>query len=564
MNDYLAGFVGLIPILSVMFFLVILKWSALRAMSFSYVLIVLLAIFVWKVDALRVLAVSYRGVIITVNLIWIIFGAVVLLFTLRESGALTVIKNGFVSISPDRRVQAIIIAWLFGSFIEGAAGFGTPAAVAAPLLLGLGFPAMAAVMVTLIIQSTPVSFGAVGTPIIIGVGKSLNVPDVQSFISSHSLSMDSFLFNIGICTALLHFIIGSFIPLIMVCMLTGFFGEKRSFKEGLWVWRFALFAGFSFTIPYFIVASILGPEFPSIIGAMVGLLIVVDGAKKRWFLPKNDEFWDFPDKSRWEKNWSGTILSKEEKIQDNITLFNAWFPYIIVSFLLIITRLDFLGLKQILTSDKFTIKFVNMLFVNGVNETIQILYLPGTIFVVTSLIAIFLHRMNLRQVKIAYKDAIVRLFNPFITLIFAVALVRVFIDSEVNSANLLSMPLQLADVIASLTGKLWPLFSAGIGALGAFVAGSNTVSNLMFSLFQFGVADRIGVSHIITISLQVLGGAAGNMIAVHNIVAACATVGLIGVEGIIIRKTIIPMFYYIIFAGILGLIFTLIIPLNFL
>jgi lactate permease len=564
MNDYLAGFVGLIPILSVMFFLVILKWSALRAMSFSYVLIVLLAIFVWKVDALRVLAVSYRGVIITVNLIWIIFGAVVLLFTLRESGALTVIKNGFVSISPDRRVQAIIIAWLFGSFIEGASGFGTPAAVAAPLLLGLGFPAMAAVMVTLIIQSTPVSFGAVGTPIIIGVGKSLNVPDVQSFISSHSLSMDSFLFNIGICTALLHFIIGSFIPLIMVCMLTGFFGEKRSFKEGLWVWRFALFAGFSFTIPYFIVASILGPEFPSIIGAMVGLLIVVDGAKKRWFLPKNDEFWDFPDKSRWEKNWSGTILSKEEKIQDNITLFNAWFPYIIVSFLLIITRLDFLGLKQILTSDKFTIKFVNMLFVNGVNETIQILYLPGTIFVVTSLIAIFLHRINLRQVKIAYKDAIVRLFNPFITLIFAVALVRVFIDSEVNSANLLSMPLQLADVIASLTGKLWPLFSAGIGALGAFVAGSNTVSNLMFSLFQFGVADRIGVSHIITISLQVLGGAAGNMIAVHNIVAACATVGLIGVEGIIIRKTIIPMFYYIIFAGILGLIFTLIIPLNFL
>lgn len=564
MNDYLAGFVSLIPILSVMFLLMILRWSALRAMSFSYALIVLLSVFIWKVDILRVLAVSYRGVIITVNLIWIIFGAVLLLFTLRESGALTVIKNGFVSISPDRRVQAIIIAWLFGSFIEGASGFGTPAAVAAPLLLGLGFPAMAAVMATLIIQSTPVSFGAVGTPIIIGVGKSLNVPDVQSIITSHSLSMDSFLFNIGICTALFHLIIGSFIPLIMVCMLTRFFGENRSFKEGLRVWKFALFAGFSFTIPYFIIASILGPEFPSLIGAMIGLLIVVNGAKKRWFLPKNNEFWNFADKSRWEKNWSGTILSEKEKIPENITLFNAWLPYIIVSLLLMITRLDFVGLKQILTSDKFTIKFVNMLFVNGVNETIQILYLPGSIFVFTSLITILLHRMNLKQVKTAYKDAVVRLFNPFITLIFAVALVRVFIDSDVNSANILSMPLQLAGVIASLVGKLWPLFSSGIGALGAFVAGSNTVSNLMFSLFQFGVADRIGVSHIITVSLQVLGGAAGNMIAVHNIVAACATVGLISVEGIIIRKTIIPMLYYIIFAGILGLIFTLIIPLNFL
>jgi len=563
MNEYLAAGISLIPILSVMFFLVILKKSALRAMSFSYVLIILLSFFIWKVDILRIVAVSLRGIVITGNLIWIIFGAIVLLFTLRESGALSVIKNGFVSISPDRRIQAIIIAWLFGSFIEGSAGFGTPAAVAAPLLFGLGFPPMAAVMVALVIQSTPVSFGAVGTPILIGMGKSLNVPDVLEFINYHSISMESFLYNIGIWTALLHSVVGTFIPLIMICMLTRFFGKNKSFREGLQIWRFAIFAGLSFTIPYFIVALILGPEFPSILGAMIGLFIVVNGARRGWFLPTNLKYWDFPQKSEWESDWVGTISQTEEKIPENISLFKAWLPYVIVSLLLIITRLDFLGLKSLLTSEKVTLEFADILGVNGVTETMQVLYLPGTIFIITSIISIFLHRMSFYQIKTAWRDTFSRLFNPFITLIFAVALVRIFIDSDVNGSNLLSMPLQLAEVIANLTGPLWPLLAACIGSLGAFVAGSNTVSDLMFALFQFGVADQIGVSHSIILGLQAVGGAAGNMITVHNIVAACATVGLIGVEGALIRKTIIPMLYYLVFAGILGFILSMIIPVGF-
>ena len=170
MGTGLLAIVSLLPIISVALLLVVLRWPASRAMPISYLLVACLAVFLWQVPIIQVAAASVNGLIIASTLIYIIFGAILLLNTLKESGALQSIRKGFSDISPDRRIQVIIIAWLFGSFIEGAAGFGTPAAVAVPLMVGLGFPAMAAVVAGMIIQSTPVSFGAMGTPILVGVG----------------------------------------------------------------------------------------------------------------------------------------------------------------------------------------------------------------------------------------------------------------------------------------------------------------------------------------------------------------------------------------------------------
>lgn len=162
-----------------------------------------------------------------VEVLFIVFGAVLMLNTLRESGAIHTIRQGFTSISPDRRIQAIIICWLFGSFIEGASGWGTPAAILAPLLVAVGFPAMASVMVALIIQSTPVSFGAVGTPILIGVGSGLTGSEnVNAAASSLGMTTDAYIRAIGGEVAIFHGLIGLFIPLIMVMMLTLFFLEK--------------------------------------------------------------------------------------------------------------------------------------------------------------------------------------------------------------------------------------------------------------------------------------------------------------------------------------------------
>ena len=535
-----------------MFFLVVLRWPATRAMPVAYVMTAAFALFLWDVAPVHVAAASLRGVIIAVSLLWIIFGAILLLQTLSESGAAASIRQGFMNVSRDRRVQLIIVAWMFGAFIEGASGFGTPAAVAGPLLLALGFPALAAVMCTLIIQSTPVTFGAVGTPILVGMAESLNVPDVEAALAQASIPYAEFIYQIGVFAAIPHAIVGTLIPLIICGMLTRFFGANRSFKDGLSIWKFAIFAGLCFTVPYILVAIFLGPEFPTLLGALIGLGIVVTAARKG-FLLSDVAPWDFPPREGWEKEWMGTFSGETKPDEQHMSLARAWMPYVLVAALLVITRLPGLPFKAWLAGVQFT--WTGILGTD-LSQGIQPLYLPGTIFLVVCLITAVIHSMSGAQVKSAFAASGRMLAGPAFALVFAVALVRVFIDSNTNASGLQSMPLELAEFAAAVAGQAWPFFAAMIGALGAFVAGSNTVSDLMFSHFQYGVADRIGVSHLVVLGLQALGGAAGNMITVHNVVAASATVGLVGREGLLIRRTIYPMMYYVVAAGLLGLLFS--------
>ncbi|MFW5725130.1 MAG: L-lactate permease, partial [Bacteroidota bacterium] len=147
MSDGILALLAFLPIALIFILMAGLRQPATRAMPLAFLLTLLLAIFVWNTQWNWIFAASLNGVVIAFKILLIVFGALTLLFTLRESGAIEVINNYFTSISPDKRVQAIIITWLFGSFLEGAAGFGTPAAIVAPLLLSLGFPALAAVMV---------------------------------------------------------------------------------------------------------------------------------------------------------------------------------------------------------------------------------------------------------------------------------------------------------------------------------------------------------------------------------------------------------------------------------
>ena len=550
----LAAFV---PVMAVMFFLVILRWPAVKAMPVAYVLTIIVALSVWKVPLQHVIGATFRGGMIALTLLWIIFGAILLLFTLRESGAVTTIRRGFMGVSKDRRIQAIIVAWLFGCFIEGASGFGTPAAVASPLLLALGFPALAAVMMTLVIQSTPVSFGAVGTPIVVGMGQSLNVPVVEEALAASGIAYDDFLYRLGVFTALPHAIIGVLIPLIIVCMMTRFFGEKRSIKEGLEVWKFALFAGLSFVVPYFLVAVVLGPEFPSLFGGLIGLAIVVPATRMGFLQPKGEP-WDFPPRDQWEQEWVGNISAEAGEERHHMTLSLAWVPYLLVAAFLALTHIRQLPIRGWLTSPSVTFTWDSILG-TSLSQSVQPLFLPGTIFVTVALITVVLHRMTKQEVGAAWMDSARKMAAPSLALLFAVGLVRVFIDSDTNASGLLSMPLVLAEYVAGIAQGTWPFFAAIIGAMGAFVAGSNTVSDLMFALFQYGVADQIGTSRIVILGIQAVGGAAGNMICVHNVVAASATVGLVGREGVLIRKTIIPMTYYLLMTGLLGLLFSYVI-----
>lgn len=549
-------FLALTPILVVFILLVVMRLPAKISMSAAYVVTALLALFVWQVSGAQVAAATTNGVIVALTILFIVFAAILLLNTLKESGAIIAIRKGFMDISPDRRVQAIIVAWLFCSLVEGSSGFGTPSAVGAPLLLALGFPAMASVMAVLIIQSTPVSFGAVGTPLLLGVWSGVNgKEDLTQAIAP--LSPESYLLQITGNVGLVHALVGFLIPLILSAFLTRFFGEKRSFVEGLKIWPFAIFAGLCFTIPYYLVAKYLGPEFPSLVGGFIGLLIVLPATKRGFLAPK--EIFDFAPRSGWDKDWLGTLA--EEKFDDSVaprfSLFRAFSPYIIIIGLLVITRV-IAPLKDFLVGDMTTIKFAN-LFGTTISSKIQLAYSPGSILIITSLLCILIFKMNGKAVKRSWSNSAKTMIAAAPALLFSVPMVQVFINSgaPIDSIDALpAMPILLAQSAAGAFQNAWPLGAPWIGALGAFIAGSNTVSNMMFSYFQWSTAMQIGLDTNLSaqvVALQAVGGAAGNMVSVHNVVAACAVVGLINKEGFVIRKTLLAMIYYVIQTGLIGM-----------
>lgn len=550
MNLTIQTLFAVAPILFAAILLIVLRWPARRAMPIVYIVAAVIGLTVWGVAITHVVASTIQGLFITFDILYIIFGAILLLNTLKHSGAITAIRTGFTGISSDRRVQVVIIAWLFGSFIEGASGFGTPAAIAAPLMVALGFPAMAAVMIGMMIQSTAVTFGAVGTPILIGVKGGLENPGLNAQLASAGLSFENYLRTITAQSAVLHGIAGTLMPLLMVMMMTRFFGRNKSWAEGLSMTPFLIFGGLAFTVPYTLTGIFLGPEFPSLLGALIGLAVMTFATRKGFLIPK--EPWDFAPASEWNPEWVGRTESNINILTDKkMSAGLAWVPYLLVAFFLVISRLPRLPVGNMMKS--VTVAWPNI-FGTGITASSQPLYLPGTILVAVVFMTFFLHRMKITELRAAFFESGRILLGAGFVLIFTVPMVRIYINSGTNTLGLSSMPVTMAEWVATRVGHVWPLFAPSIGALGAFIAGSNTVSNLMFSLFQHSVAQSLLISGTLVVALQAVGAAAGNMVAIHNVVAASATVGLLGQEGVTLRKTILPTLYYVTIVGLLGLV----------
>jgi len=550
MSNGILALLAFSPILLAAVLLIGLRWPAKHAMPLVYLVTAAVGLFAWDMTFNRVLASTLQGLLITLGLLWIIFGAILLLNTLKHSGGITAIRAGFTTISPDRRIQAIIIAWLFGCFIEGASGFGTPAAIAAPLLVAIGFPAMAAVLMGMLVQSTPVSFGAVGTPIIVGLNTGLDTATIGAQLVEQGSSWAQFLQLITSEVAIIHATVGVVMPTIMAMMLTRFFGREKSWKAGLEVMPFAIFAGLAFVVPYVFTGVFLGPEFPSLLGGLIGLAIVTSAARFGFLVPKKT--WDFAPADKWPSEWLGSVEMKlDELTAKPMSALRAWLPYVLVGALLVISRV-FPEVGNALKA--VVVNFPDLLGEAGVSANFQPLYLPGGILVAVVLATFFLHGMKARDLGKAVKESSSVLLSAGFVLLFTVPMVRILINSGVNGAELASMPILMARWVADSVGGIYPLLAPSIGALGAFIAGSNTVSNMMFSQFQFGVASSLGISSALIVAVQAVGAAAGNMVAIHNVVAASATVGLLGREGSTLRKTIWPTLYYLLFTGIIAMV----------
>ncbi|MDR6983679.1 lactate permease [Rheinheimera pacifica] len=521
---------ALMPLLSVFVLLVLLRLPARQAMPLSLLCSVLLAWLVWQMPIQQMAAALAEGLVIALTIVWIVFGAILLLKVLQQTGAIDVIKQGFSQVSTDKRVQLIIIAWLFGSFLEGAAGFGTPAAIAAPLLVALGFSPMAAVVLALIADSCAVSFGAVGTPVLVGLAQ--GVPELSS----------SDLQQIALRAISIDIMVASMLPVIMSVLYCRFFASKPSWQAGFAIAPFALLSGLAFTVPAYMVALLLGPEFPSVLGALTGLLIVCTLAKRGILLPAAFE--------------PVTAAAGHNSLQPSkprpFGLLCAWSPYLIVALLLVLSRIPELPFKALLQS--VSIVWADI-FGSAISVSIMPLYLPGSLFVLTALLALFIHRGSVKHLRVALHQSSSMLWPSLVALCAAVPMVRIFLQSGVNNAGLEAMPMALAELAATRLSDIWLLMAPLVGALGSFIAGSATFSNLMFASFQQAMADDAGLSHQLVLALQMLGANAGNMICVVNVVAAASVVGLNGREGEIIRYTLLPMVYYCLAASLVAWLF---------
>ncbi|MDP5144921.1 L-lactate permease [Shewanella sp. ULN5] len=534
---------SLTPIISVMVFLVLLKLPASKAMPISMVATGLAALFIWQMDSTILAASVVEGLLSAITPLSIIFGAVFLLNTLKYSGAMDTIRAGFTNISGDARVQVIIICWLFGSFIEGSAGFGTPAAIGAPLLVLLGVPPIAAAVVALIADSTSVSFGAIGLPVLFGMEQGLmenGVSMASAQIAQHGSSFVDYAQFIAMHMITIDLITGSLVPLVLVSVLTGFFGRNRSFKEGLQIWKFALFAGFAFTLPAWLINYIAGPEFPSVIGALVGMAIVIPVAKKGWLLPATP--WnDFAENDAKDDTEDKAVAAEPAKFSQ----IAAWSPYIIMAALLVLSRVV-APFKDWLNS--FNISWTGLMGTE-LKASFATFYAPGIFFVLVCILGFFLFKMKPKAIKQSITVSCTSMLPTIISLGASVPMVKIFLNSGANGSGLASMPVALADLLANTMGSVWAWVSPVVGIFGAFLSGSATFSNMMFSGLQYSVADNIGMNHAMALALQGIGANAGNMMCVMNVVAAATVVGMAGRESEIIRKTMPVALLYAFTAG---------------
>jgi lactate permease len=482
-----------------------------------------------------------NGLLQALTPISIVFGAIFFFVALEHSGAMQTLQLWLNGVSRNPVAQLMIVGWSFVFLIEGASGFGTPAALAAPILVGLGFPPLRVAVLCIVMNAVPTSFGAVGTPTWFGFG-SLGLGESQ-------------LLEIGLKSALMHAIAALIIPVIALSFVL----DWKMVRRNLLFVELAVVAS---VLPMAAVAA-FNYEFPSVAGGMIGLLTTIFLARRGIGLVKE------------EANTVGSVTPSSRTISQQREasplrpgdVFRALAPLLATVGILLLTRIPFLGLRQLLTSEAdwvsiplgpvgvFSLSPSLVFQLRGIlGENLHwshaLLYVPSILpFLIAAALALILHRCPPSVFWKVTKETFARLRNPVIALFGALIFVQLLkIDGERASTRI------LGDALATGTGGLWVYFAGFLGALGSFFSGSNTISNLTFGPIQLRIAQDLGISSTTMLALQTVGAAMGNMVAIHNIVAVSAVLGLKNEEGNILKKTVIPTLAYgIILAALAGL-----------
>ncbi len=500
------AFVGVIPIGIAFVLLAGLRWSAARAMGVGWLLAGGIGITYWRMELDWLIASAVYGAFQAVDIILIVFGAILLMNYLEGSGAIATIRWYFGQIEEDRRIQVLLIGLGFMTIIEGAAGFGTPGALAAPLFIGLGFPPLAAAVFGLFFNAPNPPFGAAGTPVIGGTGA------VIEPALSGSVSVSEFLSMVSAWSGVVTGVTYVFWGLLGVFFLTYWFGDADggrsvggAVRDTLPIAPFALLLGAVTGGTQLAIAWVVGPALPDIAAGFVVLGVGLLLANNNILVP--DREWDFPSDSRWSDTWLGGLELDEisrDQPKKEMSVLLAWTPYLLVAVALLVTRwpdLTLAGTEVLAWIQSFSVS-IDSILGTELGYTLQYLYLPGTMpFIPIAVLTGLIHKMDLGEMGAAWRRSVEQVAPAALTLIIAVSMTQVMIQSQTNTADLLGMMEALSRALAIGAGGLLPLISPWIGAIGSFMTGSNTSSNILFSVLQYNAAETVELSRTIVVSL---------------------------------------------------------------
>lgn len=498
---------ALSPILLILVLMVVFRRPAATAAGIGLGLGVVVALALFEVavppeaGGAAVLAglggVALEAAFLAATILWIIFPALCLHELQTATGAVDRIRASLTGLSGDPRLLAILLAWFFALFIEGAAGFGTPAALTAPMLVAVGFAPVQAVTLALVGHAIGVSFGAVGTPVLPQIAVTpFSGPELAQAV------------------AVLHGMSGWVMLLFLVRYARVAEGPLAAGMTGRTVLPWAALAALLFIVPYLALAFAVGPELPTLGGALAGgvLFVLVLRRAGGGRVPV-----------------SGTVPGRG--------LLWAGLPYLAVLALILATRLV-PPLQEALKSVA-----LEWSLPGGFAGRMEPLYHPGTMLLAGFLLGGLAQGVAAGTLAGAMRRAAARLPMVALALLAMLALARLMVHSGMIAA--------LADAAAAGLGPAWPLLAPLVGILGAFVTGSATASNILFTDFQRATAEALGLPVLPLLGSQNFGAAVGNIICPHNIIAACALVGIAGREGEVLRRTLLPCAVYALLGGAL-------------
>ncbi|MDO6498323.1 L-lactate permease [Photobacterium sanguinicancri] len=531
------------------------------ALPITALMVGLLQLFYFNTDFTLISANIIAGILSAITPISIVAGAILLNRMIYLSGSEDIIRRWLEGISKNQVAQLMIIGWAFAFMIEGASGFGTPAAIAAPILVGLGFNPLKVAMLALVMNSVPVSFGAVGTPTWFG-------------FSNLGLD-DATLLETGKITALIHFVAAFIIPPMALRFIVSWSEIRKNYL-------FVLISTLSCTVPYFLLAQ-WNYEFPALVGGAIGLVVSVLVARFGLGLATEQQTVTKTtvagEAATLGENVAMNIASstqnsvksgsskKDHPVESvsSVQIFKAMTPTILLIVILIVTRIKQFGIKSLLTdgTELFTVSFgplgdfslskaliIKLSHILGTDVTwaYKTLYVPALIpFLLVVLISIPLFKLQGSIVKQMFSETASRIKMPFIALVGALIMVKLMMTGGENSPIMTT-----GQAFSDLMGTSWQYVAAYLGALGAFFSGSATVSNLTFGAIQQTIAMNVGLPQTTILALQSVGGAMGNMVCINNIIAVSTILGIANKEGYIIKRTVIPMIAYGIVAAIMS------------